>query len=81
MAYQEISLEHPKRRQIFAGKPYSTFWNIWDLLILKLGVSKPEIKFQEHKKGIRTDSFQNKRKPDMFSRQSCINIELDKNLQ
>ena len=24
---------HPSRRQIFAGKPYSTFWNIRDLLI------------------------------------------------
>ena len=33
LAYQEIILVHPTRRQIFAGKPYSTFWNIWDLLI------------------------------------------------
>ena len=24
---------HPTRRRIFAGKPYSTFRNIWDLLI------------------------------------------------
>ena len=34
LAYQEIILVHPKRRQIFAGKPYFTFWNIWDILIL-----------------------------------------------
>ena len=33
LAYQEIILVHPTRRQIFAGKPYSTFCNIRDLLI------------------------------------------------
>ena len=33
LAYQEIILVHPTRRQIFAGKPYSTFWKIWDLLV------------------------------------------------
>ena len=33
LAYQEIILVHPTRHQIFAGKPYSTFHNIWDLLI------------------------------------------------
>ena len=33
LAYQEIILVHPTRRQIFLGKPYSTFWNIWDLLL------------------------------------------------
>ena len=27
-AYQEIISVHPTERQIFAGKPYSTFWNI-----------------------------------------------------
>ena len=34
LAYQEIILVHPTRRQIFAGKPYSTFWNIWEWVIL-----------------------------------------------
>ena len=24
---------HPTKRQNFAGKPYSTFWNIWNLLM------------------------------------------------
>ena len=33
LAYQEIILVHPTRRQIFAGKPYSTFWNIWEWVI------------------------------------------------
>ena len=33
LAYQEIILVHPTRRQFFAGQPYSTFWNIWDLFI------------------------------------------------
>ena len=33
LAYQETILVHSTRRQIFAGKPYSTFYNIWDLLI------------------------------------------------
>ena len=32
-SYQEAILVHPTRRQIFAGKPDSTFHNIWDLLI------------------------------------------------
>ena len=35
LAYQELILVHPTRRQIFAGKPYSTFWNIWDLLVYR----------------------------------------------
>ena len=35
-AYQEIILAHPTRRQIFAGKPYSTFPNIWEWLIYNL---------------------------------------------
>ena len=36
LAYQEIILVHPTRRQIFAGKPYSTFWNIWDLFMYSI---------------------------------------------
>ena len=34
--YQESISEHPTRRQIFAGKPDSTFPNIWEWLILML---------------------------------------------
>ena len=33
LGYQEIISVHPTRRQIFAGKPYSTFPNIWEWLI------------------------------------------------
>ena len=33
LAYQENISVHPTRRQIFAGKPDSTFYNILDLLI------------------------------------------------
>ena len=33
LAYQEIISLHPTRRQIFAGKPYSTFPNIWEWLL------------------------------------------------
>ena len=33
LAYQEIILVRPTRRQMFAGKPYSTFWNILDLIV------------------------------------------------
>ena len=36
LAYQDIISVHPTLRQIFAGKPYSTFWNIWDLLIYRI---------------------------------------------
>ena len=32
--YQESISVHPTRRQIFAGKPYSTFPNIWEWLML-----------------------------------------------
>ena len=32
-SYQETILWHPTRRQIFAGKKDSIFYNIWDLLI------------------------------------------------
>ena len=32
-SYQETILVHPTRRQIFAGKPDSAVYNIWDLLI------------------------------------------------
>ena len=35
LAYQETILGHPEGRQIFAGKPYPTFYNIWDLLLWK----------------------------------------------
>ena len=34
LAHQETILVHPTRRQIFAGKPYPTFYNIWVLLTL-----------------------------------------------
>ena len=37
------NLAYPTRRQIFAGKQYSTFWNIWDLPIhnwLKYNISR-----------------------------------------
>ena len=37
-AHQEIILVHPTRRRIFAGKPYSTFWNIWEWVICKVFV-------------------------------------------
>ena len=33
LGYQESISVHPTRRQIFAGKPYSTFPNIWEWLI------------------------------------------------
>ena len=33
LAYQEIILVHPTKRQIFAGKTDSTFWNIWQWVI------------------------------------------------
>ena len=33
LAYQEMIFVHPTRRQIFAGRPYSTFPNIWEWLI------------------------------------------------
>ena len=33
LGYQESISVHPTRRQIFAGKPYSTFPNIWKWLI------------------------------------------------
>ena len=36
LAYQEIISVHPTRRQIFAGKPYSTFPNIWEWVIFWL---------------------------------------------
>ena len=35
LAYQEIILVHPTGRQIFAGKPYFTFWNIWEWVIYR----------------------------------------------
>ena len=35
LAYQEINSVHPTRRQILAGKPYSTFWNIWEWVIYR----------------------------------------------
>ena len=38
LAYQEIISVHPTRRQIFAGKPYSTFPNIWEWLIFVLTI-------------------------------------------
>ena len=33
LGYQESISVHPTRRQIFAGKPYSTFPNIWEWVI------------------------------------------------
>ena len=33
LPYQEIISVHPARRQIFAGKTDSTFWNIWQWVI------------------------------------------------
>ena len=33
LGYQDSILVHPTRRQIFAGKPYSTFPNIWEWVI------------------------------------------------
>ena len=33
LGYQESISVHPTRRQIFAGKPYSTFPNMWQWLI------------------------------------------------
>ena len=38
LGYQESISVHPSRRQIFAGKPYSTFPNIWEWLICWSGV-------------------------------------------
>ena len=35
LGYQESILVHPTRRQIFAGKPYSTFPNIWQWVVSK----------------------------------------------
>ena len=35
LGYQESISVHPTRRQIFAGKPYSIFPNIWEWLILR----------------------------------------------
>ena len=48
LGYQESISVHPTRRQIFAGKPYSTFPNIWEWLISRFfpifidGYSIPE---------------------------------------
>ena len=36
LAYQEIISVHPTRRQIFADKSDSVFWNIWQWVIYKL---------------------------------------------
>ena len=36
LAYHEIISVHPTRRQIFAGKSDSTFWNIWQWVTRKL---------------------------------------------
>ena len=36
LAYQEIISVHPTRRQIFADKSDSTFWNIWEWVIYLL---------------------------------------------
>ena len=33
LGYQESISVHLTRRQIFAGKPYFTFWNIWEWVI------------------------------------------------
>ena len=33
LGYQESITVHPTRRQIFAGKPYSTFPNIWEWVL------------------------------------------------
>ena len=38
LGYQESISVHPTRRQNFAGKPYSNFPNIWEWLILWLGM-------------------------------------------
>ena len=35
LAYQKIISVHPTRRQIFAGKTDSTFWNIWQWVICR----------------------------------------------
>ena len=40
LAYQEIILVHPTRRQIFAGKSVSTFWNIWEWVIFRIDNQK-----------------------------------------
>ena len=39
MSYLEPILVHPVRRQNFAGKSDSTFWNIWDWVISSISVS------------------------------------------
>ena len=39
LGYQESISVHSTRRQIFAGKPYSTFPNIWEWLISSVCVS------------------------------------------
>ena len=41
LGYQEIISVHPTRRQIFAGKTDSTFWNIWQWVINYLIFSLP----------------------------------------
>ena len=48
--------------------------------ICKLDISS-DIGIRWNKKGKGTASFQCKRKSDMFAKQSCTNIDLDKNLQ
>ena len=40
LGYQESISVHPTRRQIFAGKPYSTFLNIWKWIICNFWPSK-----------------------------------------
>ena len=39
-SYQETTLVHPTRRQSFAGKMDSTFYNIWDLVIYIIPTSR-----------------------------------------
>ena len=39
LAYQEIISVHPTKRQIFAGKSDSAFWNIWEWVIMKTGAN------------------------------------------
>ena len=34
LGYLETILVHPTRRQSFAGKSDSTFYNIWDLVVI-----------------------------------------------
>jgi len=42
LAYQESISVHPTRRQIFAGKTDSTFWNIWQWVVSRLGIYREE---------------------------------------